>query len=122
MELTQNRGTGNYIDSYQAGGFVINKTRYKSSLIIAPHSPVTMWRPCNLADLTTTDLASLVALKPKILILGIGKTFNFPSVDLLAPFYAAGIGIEVMDTAAACRTYNILMSEERAVVVALLME
>jgi uncharacterized protein len=122
MELTQDRGNGNYIDSYQEGGFEVNKTRYESSLIIAPHSPVELWRPRYLAELTAADLTSLLELKPTILILGTGKTFAFPSMDLLAPFYAAKIGIEVMDTAAACRTYNILMSEEHPVVVALLLE
>ena len=122
MELTQDRGNGNYIDSYQASVLTIDKTPYKSSLIIAPHAPIELWRPSSLTDLTTADLATLLELKPKILILGTGKTFVFPSMDLLAPFYAAKIGIEVMDTAAACRTYNILMSEERAVVAALLVD
>jgi uncharacterized protein len=122
MELTQDRGNGNYIDSYEADAFEVDKTRYESSLIIAPHRPVELWRPSCLADLTATDLASLIALKPKILIFGSGKIFNFPSAELLAPFYAAEIGIEVMDTAAACRTYNILMTEERAVVAALLLK
>ena len=121
MELIQDRGTGNYIDSYQAGYLEVNKTCYENSLIIAPHSLVELWAPRSLNDLTPADLANLLELKPKILILGTGKTFEFPSSDLLAPFYAAQIGIEVMDTAAACRTYNILMSEEREVVVALLL-
>lgn len=122
MELTQDRGTGNYIDSYQDSYLEVNKVRYETSLIIVPHGTITAWRPTSLADLQLTDWDGLLALNPKILLFGSGKTFEFPNPELLAPFYAANIGIEVMDTAAACRTYNVLMSEERAVVAALLLE
>lgn len=120
MELIQDRGTGNYIDSYQDSYIEVNKIRYETSLIIMPQGMVVEWRPNSLAELQRADLDNLVVLTPKILLLGTGKTFEFPSSELLVKLYAAKIGIEVMDTAAACRTYNILMSEGRAVVAALL--
>jgi uncharacterized protein len=62
-----------------------------------------------------------VLLCPELLILGTGRRQRFPRAELLAPLAEAGIGWEVMDTGAACRTYNILMSEGRNVAAALLM-
>ena len=62
----------------------------------------------------------MVELAPEIVLLGTGAQFRFPEPALLAPLYKAGIGVEVMDTPAACRTYNILLGEGRNVVAALL--
>ncbi len=61
-------------------------------------------------------------MRPEIVLLGCGARFRFPSPAVLAPLYGAGIGVEVMDTRAACRTYNILLSEGRRVVAALIVD
>ena len=73
------------------------------------------------ADLTETHFAMVAALKPEIVLLGTGARQQFPLPRLLRPLLTQGIGVEVMDTAAACRTYNIIMLEGRRVAAALLM-
>ena len=72
--------------------------------------------------LTEAHLASLAALTGTVLLLGTGVRQRFPAPPLLRPLVAAGIGVEVMDTGAACRTYNILVAEGRAVAAALIVE
>jgi len=71
--------------------------------------------------LATTHFAQLATLHPEIVLIGTGGALRFPAPVLLRPLYDAGIGVEVMDTGAASRTYNVLMAEGRAVAAALLM-
>ncbi len=80
------------------------------------------WHAGPFGTLAAADLAPLAALAPEVLILGTGKAFGFPHPSVLAPLHAAGIGVEVMDTRAACRTYNILLGEGRRVVAAIIVE
>jgi uncharacterized protein len=61
-------------------------------------------------------------MAPEIVLVGSGRAFAFPDPSLLAPLYAAGIGVEVMDTRAACRTYNLLLGEGRNVIAALIVD
>ena len=79
------------------------------------------WSAPEPAALTLDDLAPALALQPEILLLGTGNRLVFPDGQIHARILALGIGFEVMDSGAACRTYNILMSEQRRVVAALLM-
>jgi len=71
-------------------------------------------------ELTASDLEPVLALRPEVLLLGSGPRQVFPAPELLAQLYAARIGFEVMDTGAACRTYNVLVGEGRAVAAALI--
>jgi uncharacterized protein len=81
---------------------------------------VTDWPASSLEELKPDHLAAIVELKPEIVLLGSGASFRFPEPSLLAPLHKAGIGVEVMDTPAACRTYNILLGEGRNVLAALI--
>ena len=75
----------------------------------------------SIETLSADHIAAIVELAPEIVLLGTGPAFRFPDAARLAPLYKAGIGVEVMDTPAACRTYNILLGEGRNVVAALIL-
>jgi len=92
-----------------------------SSFIIGVEQLITEWKPRDIEQLVAGDFAEIVALKPEVVLLGTGARLRFPKPPLLAPLIEAGIGYEVMDSAAACRTYNVLNSEERQVVAAVLL-
>jgi len=79
------------------------------------------WDPSSFAELVPAHLQALTARRPDLVLLGTGGRLIFPAADLLVPLQQAGIGMEVMDTPAACRTFNILASEDRHVVAALFM-
>ncbi len=74
-----------------------------------------------MAELSQADIQQLAALTPELVIIGTGKRLQWPDRAVMTPLMEAGIGYEIMDTAAACRTYNILSYEGRAVAVALMM-
>jgi uncharacterized protein len=110
----------NTFTGYGEGYVEVNRKRYTSSLVVSADRIVTDWPAASLESLTADHLAAIVELKPAIVLLGTGAKFSFPDQALLAPLYKAGIGVEAMDTPAACRTYNILLGEGRNVVAALI--
>jgi uncharacterized protein len=114
-------GQANLIRTYAAGLITVNQDSYTRSLVVLPGQVIADWPPQAFEELALAHLAALVPLRPELFILGTGRRQRFPRVELLAPLVEAGIGWEVMDTGAACRTYNILMSEGRNVAAALLM-
>jgi uncharacterized protein len=114
-------GQANLIRTYTAGRITVNQDSYVHSLIVLPGQIIADWPPQAFEQLAVAHLETLVSLGPELLILGTGRRQRFPRAELLAPLAAAGIGWEIMDTGAACRTYNILMSEGRNVAAALLM-
>lgn len=91
-----------------------------ASLIVSPEQLLTDWPPQTLAELQAEHWASVLALRPEVVLLGTGARLVFPPPAVLSACYQAGIGVEVMDTGAACRTFNILAAEGRNVVAALL--
>lgn len=93
----------------------------QAGFIITARQLQTDWEPRSLPDLTAAQLAAVLELEPEILLLGTGARLQFPAADILAPVHRAGVGLEVMDTAAACRTFNILVGEGRRAAAALLM-
>ena len=121
MELQQDRGAGPFIDAYQPGELKVEQQSYHSSILVQTDKQVDIWAPRDLTQLTPADLQPLIALKPVLVLLGTGEKLTFPPLELLNSLYAAQIGVEVMDTAAACRTYNVLMAEGRDVLAALLL-
>jgi uncharacterized protein len=101
-------------------GFVLlNKERIETSVVVSPTQVLSTWAP-HFEALTEEDFARLLAFKPELVLLGTGSTFRFPRPALTRPLVDAGIGLEVMDTQAACRTYSVLASEGRRVVAALI--
>jgi len=109
------------ITAYEPGAVRVGGTIYRSSLIVAPDRVPDSWRPQSAEEIEPEDLTPVLSLEPQIVILGTGAVQHFPDPALYAPTANAGVGLEVMDTGAACRTYNILVSEGRRVVAALLM-
>jgi uncharacterized protein len=106
----------------QAPGQVwVNGQLYAHSVVLPWQGAVQPWPVAAVADLTAAHFEQLAALKPELVIFGSGARLQFVSAGLYRSLIEARIGIETMDTAAACRTYNVLASEGRSVVAALLL-
>jgi uncharacterized protein len=114
-------GSGLAVQSYGPGHVVINGELLQRNLVLTPERIIRDWRPSDFADLAGSDFAGLAELEPEVLLLGTGRRQRFPAPETYLELIRLGIGLEIMDTGAACRTYNILMSEQRRVVAALLM-
>jgi uncharacterized protein len=112
----------NTITGYGIGYIEVNKTAYPHALIVQPDGDVMSWAVEDQAELSVEHFAKLAALKPELVIIGTGKQQLFLKPNLLQPLIQAKIGFEMMDSQAACRTYNILMSEGRKVLAAILLE
>lgn len=110
------------ITAYDAGFVAVNGRRLTRSFLLTPQRLVDAWPPTSIDRLTADDLEAAAALGCPVVLLGSGTRQRFPAAGLLRPLLARGIGVEVMDTPAACRTYNILMAEGRAVAAALIVE
>lgn len=115
-------GSRNQVTGYGAGYVAINHRHYETSLVLLPDRIVEPWGAGGFEALAEADFEALRALAPEILLLGTGGRQRFPAPALLRPLIEARIGCEVMDLAAACRTFNILMAEGRHVAAALLIE
>jgi uncharacterized protein len=121
LKIEREQAEGRNLFTGSGEGYVaVNGKRHEASLLVSGDRLVTDWPARVLEELKPDHLAAIVELKPEIVLLGTGARFSFPEPSLLAPLYKAGIGVEVMDTPAACRTYNILLGEGRNVVAALI--
>ena len=120
MKLNEVRaGDRNLITGYGDGYVAINTQRYTGSVIVTPNRPVTVWEVREFAELEPSHVRALLELKPEIVLLGTGERQRFPPPEVARVFLGARVGFEAMDSRAACRTYNILMSEDREVLAAL---
>jgi len=106
---------------YGEGYVMVNGARHAASVIVLPER-IEPWPVADFASLTEAHFAAIAALAPEVVLLGTGARLRFPHPRLTAPLARARIGLEVMDLQAACRTYNILMAEERKVAAALLFD
>ncbi len=123
MKLHAERIEGsNAIARHGPGGVAVNGTEYTRSVVVPWTGPVADWSVAAFDLLTAEHFAKLAALKPELVIFGSGPRLQFPKPAWLQPLMALRIGVESMDTAAACRTYNVLLAEGRAVVAALVFE
>ena len=109
------------INSYEQGSVVIGEERFVTSLIVTPSNIINNWPPQTFTDIATHHLDLVIEMKPELILLGTGCKQHFPDADILLSASILNIGIEVMDTGAACRSYNILLQEGRNVAAALLM-
>jgi uncharacterized protein len=121
MRFAQDSFSGNSITAYAHGQITVNDQVIVSSVIVTPDRIIRDWLPESFSALEQHHVARLADLEPEIIILGTGATSHFPPPEYTAGFLTRGIGVEFMDTPAACRTFNILISEERRVVAALLL-
>jgi uncharacterized protein len=121
MKLTDDtrRGT-NFIRAYSQSEIRVGEDVVRTSCIVTAEA-VRAWTPQSADAITLADLEPLLALSPEIIILGTGEVQQFPDTAVLGAILARGIGVEVMTTGAACRTYNVLAGEDRKVAAALLL-
>ena len=120
MKIEREQAEGrNLFTAYGDGWVEVNRKRYSASLVVSGDRLIADWPIASVTELTADHSAAILDLKPEIVLLGTGRTFTFPDRAKLAPLYNAGLGVEIMDTPAACRTYNILLAEGRNVVAAL---
>ncbi len=104
---------------YGEGYVMVNGARHEASLVVMPER-MEAWPVAGFDALAEAHFAFLAGLGPEVVLLGTGSRLRFPHPRLAAPLARARIGYEVMDLQAACRTYNILMAEQRNVAAALL--
>lgn len=122
MKITQDLGSDRHlIGGYDRGEVRVNGIAYTRSLLVSAQNIAPDWGPRSCAELSAEDLAPLLAWDPEVVLLGTGARLRFPSPEVRRLFQARRMGLEVMDTAAACRTYNILVLEDRRVAAALFM-
>ena len=110
------------VTAYDDTGVEINAVRFTHSLLVAPETPPAAWPVASFDALTTEHFAQIEVMEPDVVILGTGQRQRFVHPKLTAALLARRIGVECMDSKAACRTYNILMSEGRKVVLGLIIE
>lgn len=135
MKFNLEANVGSYlIQSYQAGQISVSlpiepgtqqatvaHETLRQSVVIMPQQLMRDWPPQHFDELSAAHFDVLATLQPELILFGSGARLRFPAQALLAGLTNQGIGVEVMDTGAACRTYNILMTEGRSVAAALLM-
>lgn len=122
MKLTdESKGVTNQVRSYSPGEVRIGAASYTRSCVLAAQSIITDWPPQTIEELQPEHLDAVLALQPEVVILGTGPQQRFPPPALMSKVLSRGVGLEVMDTGAACRTFNILIAEDRRAVAALLL-
>ena len=124
MKLQPDKSTSLTINAYGPGWIEVNGQKFTHSLIVSslPGSVPAEWPVAQFEALASTDFDPLAASGAELVIFGSGQRLRFPQPAWLKALVERGIGLETMDTPAACRTYNILAGEGRKVVVALLLE
>jgi len=125
MKLHADRTDTMAITAHGEGWIAVNGLRHHHSIVVTPQAEPRPWPCSRLEDITPAHLEALLPADgplPELVLLGSGRRLRFVAPGVLAPLLARRVGIETMDTAAACRTYNILAGEGRRVMAALLIE
>jgi uncharacterized protein len=120
IELDSRLPGTNMIEAYSTEGIKIRETLYRDSVIVSPDRIIDNWQPRVFADLEQAHFTGIIELGPEIVLIGTGGRLMFPDEKLIEPMMHMGIGVEIMDTGAACRAYNFIAAEGRIVVAALL--
>ena len=110
------------ITAYDAGYIAVNGRRLTKSFLLTPQRLIENWPPASFDGLTESDLRAVADLDCPVVLLGTGPRQRFPAPALMRSLIDRRIGVEVMDSHAACRTYNVLMAEGREVAAALIIE
>ncbi len=120
MQFTLESGTHvNTVRAYSPSELRIGQAVVRDSCLVTAERLITPWEPARFEALAAQHLESIFALEPQVVLLGTGARQRFPAAPLRAAFAERGIGLEVMDLGAACRTFNILVHEQRRVAAAL---
>jgi len=121
MKFQPDRAEGvNVITRHEPGRVWVGTVSFEGSVVVPWSGTPTPWQAQQQEELNTKSFADLLAFRPALVIFGSGDRIRFPRPEWLRSLIEAGVGVETMDTAAACRTYNVLASERRHVVAALL--
>lgn len=120
MILENSDAAAYWITNYAPGRVTINRQVIEASVIVTPDSLFCDWPPGRFEDLNRAHMDPIIELAPDVVLLGTGLRQYFPSRNIMLSLLERAIGLEVMDTHSACRTYNILMHEGRRVVAALI--
>lgn len=121
MKFTEHRDSQiNMIKHYSPGQVTVNDQPIEQSCIVTQSQLFTDWAVKDLASLNEQHIERLLALEPEVLLLGVGEDQVFPESKVFAQCARAGLSLEVMNNASACRTYNVLTTEERIVVLGLI--
>lgn len=122
MKLHAESASGNIIRSFSPGELRLDERVIRTHAIVSPDQVLTDWNPPPVEELSIADFAPALELNPEIVLFGTGARQTFPANAVMIAIMRRGVAFEVMTTAAACRTYNVLLGEMRHVVAALLIE
>ena len=112
----------NVITRHERGRIWVGSAAFSDSLLVPWAAGVQPWPVRRFDELTAAHFESLLALRPELVIFGSGHRMRFAAPELMRALTENGIGVETMDTAAACRTFNVLAAEKRSVLAALLID
>lgn len=122
MKLTLEPASGlNLIRAYGPDGIRLGERHLNASCIVSAHAIRADWPPRTAGEITAAHAELILELEPELVLLGTGMRQEFPSMTIRTMFVSRGIGLEAMDLGAACRTFNVLVQEDRRVVAALLL-
>ncbi len=113
---------GYHITAYEQGVIMVSGSPKTSSFIISLEQLIEDWAPSHIDQLRTRHMQPLLDLEPELVLIGTGENLRFPAIEHYASLIQRNIGVEIMDSAAACRTYNILLNEGRKVVAGIILE
>ena len=123
MPLSEDIVTNRYrFTGYTAKSVSINELEYSENLILSPDEIIKPWAAQSVDSLSKDHFKAVLDFHPEVVLLGTGENQHFPDPQIFALFGEQGIGLEVMNNGALCRTFNILVAEDRAVVAALLID
>lgn len=113
---------GYFVTMYDDDIIQINGKNFNASLIISSQQLKDDWSPRSPTELISEHFDPIIQLKPEVVLIGTGHKLIFPSIEIYSELIKRGVGVEFMDTGAACRTYNILNGEGRNVVCGLILQ
>ncbi len=119
MKLDLDKGNGNFIRGFAGGVILVGQESFTQPFVLSIERIIRYWSPPAVEELTEADFAAALTLEPEVILLGTGARQRFPPTSITTAILRRGIGIEIMNTGAACRTYNILAAEHRRVAAAL---
>lgn len=123
MKFTEHRDSNVFaVKNYQPGKVKVNNLIFTDSFFMTQHKTQEHWACHDIDELNESLLTQLINEHPEVIVLGSGETQKFPDMKLFAYCAKHGIGLEVMANDAACRTYNVLTTEDRDIVLALIMQ
>jgi uncharacterized protein len=119
LQITRENTAAHLVRAYEPGRIRVGDRWLPGNVIVSADQLIEDWRAAAPSELALADLEPALALQPEIVLIGTGAEVLLPDVDLMAALGARAVGLEIMSTPAACRTFNVLVHERRRVVAAL---